>query len=239
MPSVTVRALLFDFDGVLWNSEAAGYQAWHETFASFGEEFPLEVFAAYVGSLDSPDPMDELERRLGRVVDRDAAQVRRRARLTELIDALQPLPGVEDYLREAKDRGLATAIVSTNHVDWISEGLARMGIDDGWRFVESADGDHERAKPLPTLYLAALERLSLRPHEAVAIEDSPNGIRAAKDAGLFCLAVPTEVTRGMDLAAADLVVASLADLPLAALLRIAEDRAADHPSQGNGVGDRR
>ena len=226
MPRVTIRALLFDFDGVLWNSEAIGYQAWHETFASFGEEFPLEVFATYVGSLDSPDPMDELERRLGRVVDRDAAQERRRARLTELENSLEPLPGVEDYLREARARGLATAIVSTNDADWISEGLALMGIDEDWRFVESADGDRARAKPLPTLYLAALERLELRPDEAIAIEDSPNGIRAAKDAGLFCLAVPTEITSGMDLAAADLVVASLADLPLAELIRLAEARGA-------------
>jgi HAD superfamily hydrolase (TIGR01509 family) len=219
---VTVRALLFDFDGVLWDSEAAGYQVWHETFSAHDEEFPLEVFATYVGSLDSPDPMDELERRLGRVLDRDAARDQRRARLTELIGALQPLPGVEAYLRDAKSLGLATAIVSTNHVDWITDGLARMGIGEGWHFVESADGDRTRAKPLPTLYLAALDRLGLRPDEAVAIEDSPNGISAAKGAGLFCLAVPTEVTSGMDLGAADLVVASLADLPLTELLRIVE-----------------
>jgi HAD superfamily hydrolase (TIGR01509 family) len=226
---VTVRALLFDFDGVLWNSEAAGYQAWHETYASFGEEFPLEVFAHYVGSLDGPDPMDELERRLDRVLDRDAEHERRRSRLDELIGALRPLPGVEEYLRDAKAFGLAIAIVSTNDVEWITGGLAQMGIEDGWRFVESADGDRGRAKPLPTLYLAALDRLGLQPNEAVAIEDSPNGIRAAKDAGLFCLAVPTEVTSGMDLGAADLVVASLADLPLPALLRHVESRAGDRP----------
>jgi HAD superfamily hydrolase (TIGR01509 family) len=226
---VTVRALLFDFDGVLWNSEVAGYRAWHETYASFGEEFPLEVFAAYVGSLDGPDPMDELERRLDRVLDRDAEHERRRGRLDELIGALRPLPGVEEYLRDAKALGLAIAIVSTNDVEWITDGLARMGIDEGWHFVESADGDRERAKPLPTLYLAALERLGLQPNEAVAIEDSPNGIRAAKDAGLFCLAVPTAVTSGMDLGEADLVVASLADLPLPALLRRVESRAGDRP----------
>jgi HAD superfamily hydrolase (TIGR01509 family) len=144
-----------------------------------------------------------------------------------LIGELRPMPGVESYLARASVLGLLIAVVSSNHVDWIRTGLAQMDLSERWHHVESADDDVARSKPRPDLYLAALERLSLEPGEAIAIEDSPNGIRAAKDAGLFCLAVPSDVTRGLDLSAADLVVDSLTALPLDELLRRAEGVGAD------------
>jgi beta-phosphoglucomutase-like phosphatase (HAD superfamily) len=86
--------------------------------------------------------------------------------------------------------------------------------------IATADGDLERAKPSPALYEEALAAIEVSASEAIAIEDSPNGIAAAKAAGVFCLAVPNEVTARLDLSAADVVVHSLEDLPLRSLLGV-------------------
>jgi HAD superfamily hydrolase (TIGR01509 family) len=217
-----VRALLFDFDGTLWDSERASFEAWRETYAEHGQEYSLDRFAGILGTLHGGDPLAELERLVGPSFDRVAVGERRRRRKMARLDGARPLPGVTDYLTEARTRGLRLAIVSTDDLAWISAGLRHLGLAEWWDFIECAEGDLSRAKPSPALYLAALERLSMGPYEAIAIEDSPNGIAAAKAAGLFCLAVANAVTEQLDLGAADLVVRSLSELPLAELLAHAE-----------------
>lgn len=220
---MAIRALFFDFDGTLWDSETVGFKCWESIYADFGVAFPAEIYLSRLGTLGGRDPIAELETILGRSLDRDEIETRRRGRKDELLSALGPRPGVLDYLLDARGLGLSTAVVSTDDIAWVRAGLAQLGLLDGWDFIESADGDPSRAKPLPTLYLNALDRLALGPSEAIAIEDSPNGIRAAKGAGLFCLAVPTSVSSSLDLTAADHRVESLADLPLGDLLSLADD----------------
>src|SRR4029078_8771754 len=103
--------------------------------------------------------------------------------------------------------------------------LERLEAAAGWDAICTADRDPSRAKPAPTLYLEALSALEVAASEAVAFEDSPNGVRAAKAAGIFCVAVPNEVTRdlGLDEAGADIVLDSLADLPPENLLSRLEE----------------
>jgi beta-phosphoglucomutase-like phosphatase (HAD superfamily) len=100
-------------------------------------------------------------------------------------------------------------------------GLDILGLRDAFDFIECAEGDRSLAKPFPALYLSALHLLRLTADQAIAIEDSPNGIHAAKAAGLFCLGYANDVTRQLDLSEADVVVDSLDDLPLSQALRIA------------------
>ena len=90
---------------------------------------------------------------------------------------------------------------------------ARLERAIGWDAIITADHDEERAKPRPTLYLEALDALGVEADEAVAFEDSPNGIRAAKAAGIFVVGIPNAVTQELGLDEADLVVGSLAELP--------------------------
>ena len=103
--------------------------------------------------------------------------------------------------------------------------LERLEEATGWDAICTADRDPARAKPAPVLYLEALDRLEVKADEAVAFEDSPNGVRAAKAAGVYCVAVPNEVTRELGLAeaGADIVLDSLADLPPEALFRRLEE----------------
>jgi len=216
---VNLRGLLFDFDGLLIDTESPSRLGWEELYREHGHELPLDDWATLVGTIGAPfDPFAHLEELVGQPLDREELMNRRRAREFELIDLEDLRPGVEEYLGEATDRGLRTAVVSSSTVDWIERNLRRLDRLDHWDVIVAADGDPSRAKPHPTLYLEALHHLNLRPDEAVAFEDSPNGVRAAKSAGLFCVAVPNPVTATLALDEADLVVESLAELPFEELL---------------------
>ena len=102
--------------------------------------------------------------------------------------------------------------------------LDRLGVTDLFDAIVTGD-DVARVKPDPELYLLALARLGLEPHEAIVFEDAPNGVLAAKRAGIFTVAVPNALTCDLPLDHADLRVASLADLPLTDLLAAVERHA--------------
>lgn len=222
---MNVRGLLFDFDGLLVDTESPSRLGWQELYREHGHELPLDEWATLVGTIGASwDPLVHLETLVGRPLDRDTVTERRQAREFELIDLEDLRPGIEGYLEEADRRGLRTALVSSSSRDWIQRILGRLERLDHWDAIVAADGDPTRAKPRPTLYLEALETLGLAADEAIAFEDSPNGVRAAKRAGLVCVAVPNPVTATLALDEADVVVESLADLPLDALLKRLEDR---------------
>src|SRR5262245_17974831 len=155
---MAVRALLFDFDGTIVDSESVDLRAWREVFEEHGRTLPEERFLLRIGTLNGPDEFAELEAALGRAVDRAAVTESRRARERELL-LLEPVrPGIGAYLDDARARGLQVAIVSSSSREWVAGNLARLGIEDGWACVCCADGDRERCKPSPALYLEALDR---------------------------------------------------------------------------------
>ena len=216
---MTLRALLFDFDGLLVDTESPSRLGWEELYRAHGHELPLDEWATLVGTIGAPfDPFAHLEALVGQPLDRAELMERRRAREFELIDLEDLRPGVAEYLAEAEKRELRTAVVSSSSQDWVEQNLQRLDRLDHWDAIVTADGDRSRAKPQPTLYLEALEALGAAANEAIAFEDSPNGVRAAKRAGLACVAVPNPVTATLALDEADIVVETLADLPFEELL---------------------
>ena len=216
---MAIRGLLFDFDGLLVDTETPSRLAYEELYREHGHELPLDQWATLVGTIGAPfDPDAHLEELVGRPLDREQISKRLRAREHELCDLEDLRPGVEAYFEEAERLGLSTAVVSSSNSDWIARHLGRLGRLEGLDAVVAANGDTQRAKPRPDLYLEALELLGLEPREALAFEDSLNGVRAAKAAGLACVAVPNPITATFALDEADLVVDSLDDIPLSELL---------------------
>jgi HAD superfamily hydrolase (TIGR01509 family) len=219
-----VKALLFDFDGTIVDSESVDLRSWEEVFEAHGHTVPHDRFMLRIGTLGVVDELDELEAMVGAPVDREAVLASRREREHELM-LLEPVrDGIAAYLEAARELGLRVGIVSSSTQEWVGSNLERLGLVEGWACIVCADQDRARCKPSPALYLEALELLDAKPEEAIAIEDSPNGVAAAVAAGIFCVAVPNPVTSRLDLAEADLVLGSLEELPLEALIQRVEGR---------------
>jgi HAD superfamily hydrolase (TIGR01509 family) len=213
-----VRALLLDFDGTMLETESSSYGSWRELLAEHDYELTHDTWSAAVGTLDGVDPVELLETHLGAPVDRAALEDRQAALHREMLTKEVLRPGIQRLVDDARDRGLHTAIVTSASQRWVREHLRRLELDADWEHIVAADGDPERAKPLPLLYEEALALLGVEAAEGVAIEDSPNGVTAAKAAGLLAVAFPNPITERMDLGHADIVVGDLEDLGLDGLL---------------------
>ncbi len=211
-----LAAVVFDFDGLVIDTEWCEYLTAAEQFRDHGTELSLELWKSFIGSLDHPHWSDILEEQIGRPVDRDVIVPARRAANADCIGDLAPLPGVLPLVDSIVAAGIPIAVASSSPTDWVEGHLDTHGLLD--RFPVRATGDEvPRTKPDPAVYLLACERLGVDPAAAVAIEDSVNGVVAAKAAGMAAVAVPGSMTIGMDFSAADLVVASCAELSPARL----------------------
>jgi beta-phosphoglucomutase-like phosphatase (HAD superfamily) len=214
-----IRALVFDFDGLILETETPAHQSWAEIYREHGHDLPMDLWHNYIGSDTGFDPVGHLAALVGEGFDRDATQARRDVRKTDLINALDVMDGVRDYVADGKRLGLRLAVASSSSRQWVLGHLERLRLHSEWDAVLTRN-EVARTKPAPDLYLAAVAALGVVPHEAVAFEDSRNGIAAAKDAGLLCVAVPNALTAAMDLSRADLRLGSLAETPLERLLAV-------------------
>jgi HAD superfamily hydrolase (TIGR01509 family) len=205
-----LRALLFDFDGLVLDTETAELRSWEELWQEHGQRFPVERFLAEIGTVGGYGASSALEQLVGPLDPERLA--RRSARKLALVEAEQLLPGVAELLEQARAGGVSTAIVSSSSRRWVEGQLGRLGYADSFDTFVCGDHDRERSKPRPTLYLEALATLGVAAGEAIAFEDSPNGVKAALAAGIFTVAVPNGVTVSLDLAAADVLVSSLSEL---------------------------
>ena len=220
MQAYIMRALIFDFDGLILETEEPIYRSWQEIYNLFGQDLPLEEWAPVVGTSDHIDPLAMLEQRVGKALDRPALAARRKSMEKALIETQPTLPGVEQYLRDARRLGIKTAVASSSSGGWVVGHLERLGLRAYFDCIRVRE-NVTLTKPDPALFLAAAECLGVKPAEAIVLEDSTNGILAAKRAGMFCVAVPNAITCLFDLSLADLRVRSLAELPLEDLLRLA------------------
>jgi HAD superfamily hydrolase (TIGR01509 family) len=213
-----IRALIFDFDGLILDTEVPEFRAWQEIFQCHDCQLPLDTWATCIGTSSTAfDPYDYLETLLGRTVERVAIQAQWRQRRDELLAVETILPGVQDYLVDSTRLGLQLGVASSSSRAWVTGHLARLGLLTHFTSIQCADDVHT-TKPNPAAYQAVLAALNVLPSEAIALEDSPNGILAAKRAGLFCVAVPNALTRHLPLDRADMQLASLAAMPLTHLL---------------------
>lgn len=213
-----IKNLVFDFDGMIIDTESTEFQAWQEIFREYGCELQLHIWADCIGRPHGYfDPSGYLEELIHCAVDRSALRVKSLSRANTLSDVLPILPGVDDMIAEAKRLGFGLGIASSSDRPCVQGHLERLGLLSLFDVIVCSE-DTDTHKPDPAPYMAVLDRLGCRSDEAVAFEDSPNGINAAKAAGLFCVAVPNQVTRHLCLDGADLFLDSLTELSLETLL---------------------
>jgi HAD superfamily hydrolase (TIGR01509 family) len=210
-------ALILDFDGLVVETEEPEFVAWQSVFQDHGAELTLDEWSAAIGTVDGVDPFALLSGRTTAPVDDTVVLQSYRQRHADGIALTTLQPGVVHLLDGADRLSLPVAIASSSPTRWIERHLERLGIRDRFAAIASFDTVGV-AKPAPDVYLRAAELLGVAPSAAVAFEDSRNGLLAAKAAGCTCVVVPTAMTRHLDLSLADLVVESLADRPLDALL---------------------
>ncbi|NPV85191.1 MAG: HAD-IA family hydrolase [Anaerolineae bacterium] len=214
-----LKGIIFDFDGLILDTETPDYIAWETVFRHYGAYLAFDEWAVGVGKkLEDFDILALLEAKVQKPLDRTQVMKMHHEIASQMIDK-QPLqPGILDFICDARSKGIKLAVASSSDKKWVHGNLAKHNLTGYFDRIFTAD-DVSQAKPAPELYIKTLSALCLLPHEAIAIEDSPNGIRAAKAATLYCVAIPNHVTRKMDLKQADLILDTLENISLEGLLQ--------------------
>jgi HAD superfamily hydrolase (TIGR01509 family) len=212
-----IQALIFDFDGLLVDTETPAFESWQAIYAEHGHELSLDLWQGALGTNQGFDALAHLARLSAQPIDRPALLARRQAAKHALSAAQPLLPGVHEILSQARELGLPCAVASSSSREWVVGWLRFHGIDDQFACIRTAD-DVAATKPAPDLFLSAAACLGAPPERCLVLEDSPNGILAARAAGMPCVLVPGAITRQLALPDADLVIDSLDALPLAEIL---------------------
>jgi HAD superfamily hydrolase (TIGR01509 family) len=215
-----IKALLFDFDGLILDTETPEVFVWQSIYREHGFDLPVHEWEKTVGgygisTFDAAEHLSHLSQ--GRL---DAVSMRTRYRTEAdlLIHASPVLPGVMDMIHQAYEQGIQVAIGSSSPHSWVDTHLKRLGIFHYFKHIICQDDvSPGRTKPNPDIYLKALERLKVRNMEAVVFEDSLNGVEAARRAGIFVVAVPNPLTAKMGVSG-DITVSSMAELSLQDLM---------------------
>ncbi len=213
-----MQAIIFDFDGLILDTESCDLQAWQETFAAYGGRLDFETWAQWLGVAAADcDFHGVLEQQTGQPLDRATVRAAFRQRYYALVQEKPLTEGVLDYLHDAERLGLRVGLASSATRDWAEGHLRRFEIYERFHATRCA-GEAPAAKPAPDLYEAVLADLNVSPAHALALEDSPHGAHAAKTAGLFTVAVPNPVAAGLDFDGVDMRLNRLTDMPLETLL---------------------
>ncbi|MBK9991815.1 MAG: HAD-IA family hydrolase [Verrucomicrobia bacterium] len=205
-----IRALVFDFDGLILDTETPIIEAWAQMHMNAGLPCQPQEALDLIGEVDHEF---DLWKAFGANADRDALTQEHR-RIKRALTEKQPvLPGVRERIEEARRLGLKLAIASNSPHIWIERHLPRLGLMEYFPTIRCRD-DVTRGKPEPDVYHAVIAALGINSAEAIAFEDSKAGTVAAKRAGLRCIAVPNYCTRHHDFSHADLRLTSLAEIEL-------------------------
>ncbi|MEK5520629.1 HAD family hydrolase [Heyndrickxia sp. FSL W8-0423] len=188
-----IKAIVFDFDGLIIDTETALYQAYRELLEEHNVTLSIAEYASYVGT----DPgalyeflTNQLTGKMTREEIIEKSYKLHREKLKEPIAR----EGVQEYLEEAKKQGLKIGLASSSDREWIIHFLKELQIINYFEVIKTRN-DVEKVKPDPALYKKVIKDLGILPSEAIAFEDSANGNKAAVVAGLNCVIVPNMVTK--------------------------------------------
>jgi HAD superfamily hydrolase (TIGR01509 family) len=212
--------VICDFDGLLMDTESTGLASWQYEWRQHGLELDVASFFADHGGDVTDERYARLARAAGPAFARDVSHARRTAYRERLDSTLGLSAGIPQWLDAAVSLGIGLAVASSSPRAWVDGHLSRVGVIS--QFAVLACGDEvSRPKPDPAVYELALSRLGMAAAGAVAVEDSPHGVAAAKAAGLRCIAIPNPHADPAKFGAADLLLASAAQTTLTQALEAA------------------
>jgi HAD superfamily hydrolase (TIGR01509 family) len=216
-----IKGIIFDFDGLILDTESSLVEAWQEIYDEYGLTVPLTQWAKILGqSADPPQAYEYLEAHIREEVNREELKQRRITLELEILQGEDAMPGVRELIEESRGKALSLAIASSSEHAWVDDHLMRLGLLQSFDVIICAD-DVRLTKPAPDLYLRALQELGISPSETIALEDSEHGVNAARAAGLFCIAVPNAITRTAMFDHANVILETLKDVHLSDILRYA------------------
>ena len=213
-----LAAVVFDFDGVILDSETPEYESHRRIFAQCGVPLTVEEWCDQIGVWVEHHEQRwhaRLCERSAHAPDWPAFEAEKHRLFQELVPPA-PMRGIVDLLDALAAGGVPLAIASTAPARWVVAAAERIGVRDRFHAIITLH-DVQRRKPAPDAYLEATRRIGVDPARSVAIEDSGPGIASARAAGLKTVAVPHWLTEGHDLAAADLRVAHAGEITLEVL----------------------
>ncbi len=191
------KALLFDFDGTLVDTEWAIYQAWLATFQKEGQDLPIETYAQCIGSdFNTWSPKTHLEDLTGKQFPWAEMDLERQKVIEGALKSEGPVPGAVEILTELEGQYVMAVVSSSSH-DWVDGWLERLEMSQYFS-ATVCRGDAPRIKPAPDLYERASERIGIPPQECLVIEDSLNGGLAGLEAGMTVQVIPNRITKGSD-----------------------------------------
>lgn len=214
-----IQALVFDFDGLIIDTEVPIFSAWQETYAQYGAYLEFGEWEVNIGRSGIFDPSKRLEQLTGLNLDRNALVTQTRARSLAMVIDQPILPGILDIITEAANQGFKLGVASSSTEEWVEGHLRRLGLRNMFTSVRCRDHVGVK-KPDPAVYNATLEQLGVGKESALAFEDSPPGLHAAKAAGIKCVVIPSILTRHRDFTGADLIIDSMENYGLETLLTI-------------------
>lgn len=211
---MTIKALAFDFDGLILDTETTSYHAYHDVFRHYGQEIAIDVWQGWVGGIHTHKlACDYLEKLVGQQIEREEVIRLQQHLFQEKILCQELLPGVVDVLEAGKKIGLKIALASSASSEWAVGHLRRYHLLEYFDVLQTRD-NVSNVKPHPEIYLRAAEALEVSPREVLAFEDSHVGTLAAKAAGTYCVAVPNDMTKHLSFGHVDLCLSSLVEMPL-------------------------
>ena len=215
-----VRGVIFDMDGVLSDTEGLHLESLQEILSPFGIRYTDEDNRPFIGMGETEFWQAVCRKFAVPVAPEEMSRRREGAMLRIVARGVKPMPGAVDLVRTLRTRGVPMAVASSSPPPQIDAILKGIGLRDAFDAIVSGESDEvANGKPAPDIYLAASRRLGVPPEECVAIEDSENGVRSARDAGLLVIAVPGRETRSQDFSRAHHRLGSLLQLDLASLDR--------------------
>jgi HAD superfamily hydrolase (TIGR01509 family) len=215
---VSLAAVIFDFDGIVIDSETPEYESHRRIFERHGVPLTTDEWCDQIGVwTEGHDErwFRELCARAAQAPDHDAYHAEKRRIFDEVVPS-EPMPGIRELAVALAEASIPAAIASSSPASWVVRATERLGMRGLFSAIVTGD-EVTRRKPAPDSYLEAARRLGVDPRRSIAIEDSGPGIAAARAAGMKTVAIPHWLTAGHDLSGADLRVANAGELTIARL----------------------